>query len=62
MNEYDFRDPIKKKQAFYAMACKEVNRDIVAKAKFEEPPYYMRFLKNWTTKREGDRTNGRSLI
>ena len=54
MNEYDFRDPLKKKQAFYAMACKEVNRDIVAKAKFDEPPYHMRFLKNWTTKREGE--------
>ena len=50
--EFDFRSPVKRKQAFYTMASKEKNRDVVAKAKFDEPPYYMWFLESWTTRRE----------
>lgn len=54
MNEHDFRDPLKRKQAFYYMASKEKNRDRIAQAKFEEPPYYMRYLQSWTTRRESE--------
>lgn len=44
--------PAKVRKAFHAMMSKAVNRDRIAQAKFEEPPYYMRFLSSWTTKRE----------
>ena len=52
LKDYGFDKPIDKKRAFYDMMSKAKNRDRVAQAKFEEPPYYMRFLESWTTKRE----------
>lgn len=45
--------PAKVRKAFHSMMSRAKNRDRIAQAKFEEPPYYMRFLKSWTTRREG---------
>ena len=56
--EFDFKSPVKRKQAFYSMASKEKNRDIVAKAKFDRPPFYMQYLESWTTGKEKEDENG----
>ena len=51
--DYGYADtPAKVRKAFHAMMSKSKNRDIIAKAKFEQPPYYMQFLASWTTRRE----------
>jgi hypothetical protein len=44
--------PAKVRKAFHSMMSRAKNRDRIAQAKFEEPPYYMRFLDSWTTRKE----------
>jgi predicted secreted hydrolase len=55
INDYGYLDtPSKVRKAFHAMMSKAKNRDRIAQAKFEEPPYYMRYLQSWTTRRESE--------
>lgn len=53
INDYGYIEtPSRVRKAFHAMMSKAKNRDRIAQARFEEPPYYMRFLESWTTRRE----------
>ena len=52
--DFNFDKPIDRKKAFYRMLAKAKDRDIVAKARFDRPPYYMQFLSSWTTGKEKD--------
>lgn len=48
----EFNDSLTKKQAFYAVASKESLVEHKAKIFYNRPPYYMKFLNSWTTRRE----------
>lgn len=48
----NFNDPINKKQAAYEMASRAELINIMAKVRFDRPPFYMRYLDSWTTGKE----------
>lgn len=48
----DFSDSLTKKKAFYLVASKEKLVEHKAKIEFNRPPYYMKFMNSWTTRKE----------
>lgn len=47
----EFNRPVNAREAFYFAASKAEQTDYYAKLRWNRPPYYMQFLKSWTTNR-----------